>query len=53
MSYFYAALPILLVLALTLFFKRGSHQAGFAGWLAGILIAVLAFGLNWQVFWVS
>ena len=53
MSYFYAALPILLVLALMLFFKRGSHQAGFAGWLAGIVIAVLAFGLNWQVFWVS
>mgnify|MGYP001166116059 CR=1 FL=1 len=53
MSYLYAAIPILLVLALMLFFKRGSHQAGFAGWLAGIVIAVLAFGLNWQVFWVS
>lgn len=53
MSYLYAALPILLVLALMLFFKRGSHQAGFAGWLAGIVVAVLVFGLNWQVFWVS
>ncbi len=53
MNYLYAALPILLVLALMLFFKRGSHQAGFAGWLAGIVVAALAFGLNWDVFWVS
>ena len=53
MTYLYAALPILLVLVLMLFFKRGSHEAGFAGWLAGIAVAVLVFGLNWQVFWVS
>lgn len=53
MLYLYAALPILLVLALMLFFRRGSHQAGFAGWLAGIVIAFLAFGLNFSVLWVS
>ena len=52
MSYL-AALPILLVLALMLFFRRGSHQAGFAGWLAGIAVAFLFFGLNWKVLWVS
>jgi lactate permease len=53
MLYLYASLPILLVLALMLFFHRGSHQAGFAGWLAGIAIAFLAFGLNFSVLWVS
>jgi lactate permease len=53
MHYLLAALPILLVLALMLFFHRGSHQAGFAGWLAGIAIAFLAFGLNLSVLWVS
>ena len=53
MSYLYAALPILLVLALMLFLRRGSHEAGFAGWLAGIAIAFLFFGLNGQVLWVS
>jgi len=53
MRYFYASLPILLVLALMLFFRRGSHQAGFAGWLAGIVVAFLFFGLNYSVLWVS
>ena len=53
MSYLFAALPILLVLALMLFFRRGSHQAGFAGWLAGIAVAFLFFGLNGKVLWVS
>ncbi len=53
MNYLYAILPILLVLALMLFFHRGSHQAGFAGWLAGIAVAFLFFGLNGQVLWVS
>jgi lactate permease len=53
MNYLYAFLPILLVLLLMLIFRRGSHEAGLAGWLCGILIAALAFGLDWQVFWVS
>ena len=53
MSYLLASLPILLVLALMLFFRRGSHQAGFAGWAAGLLVAFLFFGLNWSVLWVS
>ena len=53
MSYLLASLPILLVLALMLVFRRGSHQAGFAGWLAGIVVAFAAFGLNFSVLWVS
>lgn len=53
MSYLFAALPILLVLALMLFFRRGSHEAGFGGWLAGLLVAFFIFGLNWSVLWVS
>ena len=53
MNYLLSAVPILLVLALMLFFHRGSHQAGFAGWLAGIAVAFLFFGLNGSVLWVS
>lgn len=53
MNLFLAALPILLVLALMLFFRRGSHEAGGVGWLAGIAVAFLFFGLNGQVLWVS
>ena len=53
MIYLLAVLPILIVLALMLVFRAGSHQAGFVGWLAGLVIAVFFFGLNWQVFWVS
>ena len=53
MAYLYASLPILFVLVLMLVLRRGSHEAGFIGWLAGIGIAFLFFGLNWQVFWVS
>ena len=53
MAYLYASLPILFVLVLMRVLRRGSHEAGFIGWLAGIGIAFLFFGLNWQVFWVS
>ncbi len=53
MEFLLALLPILLVLLLMLAFRAGSHVAGFGGWLAGILIAIFAFGLNFQVFWVS
>ena len=48
-----AFVPILLVLLLMLVFRWGSAQAGLAGWCCEILVALLAFGLNWQVFWVS
>jgi len=53
MTYLLAVLPILIVLVLMLAFRAGSHQAGLVGWLAGIVIAIFFFGLNWQVFWVS
>ena len=53
MTALYALIPILVVLLLMLIFKLGSYLAGLAGWLAGLLIAALAFGLNWQVLWIS
>ncbi len=48
-----ALIPILVVLVLMLLLRLGSHWAGMAGWVAGLLVAVLFFGLNWPVFWVS
>lgn len=48
-----ALIPILVVLLLMLIFRLGSHFAALAGWAAAILVGVLAFGLTWQVFWVS
>ena len=48
-----ALIPILLVMLLMLVFRWSSWLAGLAGWVSGILVALLAFGLNWQVFWVS
>lgn len=48
-----AFLPILIVLLLMLVFRWGSPLAGLAGWVSGLLVAVFAFGLNWQVLWVS
>jgi lactate permease len=53
MSYFLAFLPILLILVLMAGFHWSGQKAGPAGWAAGLLIAFIAFGLNWQVFWVS
>ncbi len=53
MQYFLAFLPILIVLALMLILHWGGQRAGPAGWLAGILVAALAFGLTPQVLWVS
>ena len=53
MRYLLAALPILFVLGLMILRRWGGQRAGPAGWLAGGLIALLAFGLNWQVLWVS
>jgi len=48
-----AFIPILLVLLLMLVFRWSSAWAGLAGWCCELLVALLAFGLNWQVFWVS
>ncbi|NPV75537.1 MAG: L-lactate permease [Anaerolineae bacterium] len=53
MNYFLAFFPILLILALMLGFRWGGHLAGLAGWLAGVLIATLFFGMTFQVWWVS
>ena len=53
MNFLLALLPILTVLTLMLVFRTGSHQAGFAGWAVGLVIAFLAFGLDGQVLWVS
>ncbi len=41
-----AAFPILLILALMLGWHWNSARAGVAGWLAGLIIAGLAFGAN-------
>jgi lactate permease len=53
MNYLLAALPILLVLFLMIALNWGGQRAGACGWIAGLLIAALAFGLNWPVLWVS
>lgn len=53
MIIFLALLPILIVLVLMLVFRAGSHIAGMAGWVAGLVVAFFAFGLNWDVLWVS
>lgn len=53
MSALLALIPILVVLLLMLAFRLGSQWAGMAGWAAGLLVALIAFGLTWQVFWVS
>lgn len=53
MQFFLAAFPILIVLILMLVFHWGGQQAGPAGWLAGLIIAALAFGLTFDAFWVS
>lgn len=53
MNYFLAALPILVVLVLMIALRWGSQRAGPAGWLVGLGIAALAFGLTVDVLWVS
>lgn len=53
MRYLLAALPILIVLALMLLARWGGQRAGPAGWLAGVVVAALAFGLTPDVLWVS
>jgi len=48
-----ALIPILLVLLLMLFLRWSSPLAGLAGWLCGLVVAYVAFGLNWPILWVS
>lgn len=50
---FAAALPILLLLVLMTVFKWGGTKAGPASWLAGLVISLVLFGLNMDVFLVS
>lgn len=52
-DYLLAAAPILVVLVIMMVFRVGGQYAGPIGLLTGILVASLAFGLNWQVLWVS
>lgn len=53
MSFLLAVVPILVVLVLMLFLRWGSPRAGLAGWLTTVVLGLLAFGLNWPVFWVA
>ncbi len=53
LDYLLAATPILVVLVIMMVFRVGGQYAGPIGLLTGILVASLAFGLNWQVLWVS
>lgn len=53
LDYLLAAAPILVVLVIMMVFRVGGQYAGPIGLLTGILVASLAFGLNWQVLWVS
>jgi lactate permease len=53
MHYFLAILPILIVLCLMIFLRWGGQRAGPIGWACCALVASLAFGLGWKVFWVS
>lgn len=53
MTYLLAALPILLVLGVMIFLNWNGQRAGALGWVAGLAVAGLAFGLNWPVLWVS
>jgi lactate permease len=53
MFYFLAFLPILLILVLMAGFRWSGQKAGPVGWVAGVVIAIFVFGMNWQVFWVS
>lgn len=49
MEYFLAALPIVILLILMVILRMGGHVAGPISLAAGILVGLLAFGLNGQV----
>ena len=51
--YLAAALPILAVLALMVGWGWGGQKAGPAGWLIGLAVGWAAFGLTFEVWWVS
>ncbi len=53
MTYFLTVLPLLSVLGLMILLRWGGQRAGPAGWLAGLIIALLFFGLNGSILWVS
>ncbi len=53
LQYLLALFPILLLLGLMVIFRWGAQKAGPASWLAGVLVAALAFGLTGGVLWVS
>ena len=53
MIYLLAALPILIVLTVMAGLRWGGQRAGPVGWLAGLVVAGLAFGLTPQIFVVS
>jgi lactate permease len=51
--YVLAGLPILVVIGVMIRLRWGGQHAGPLGWVVGLLVAVLAFGLTFNVFWVS
>jgi lactate permease len=53
MEAIFATIPIVLVLLTMTVLRKGSALAGLVGWIAGLVVALVCFGLNWQVLWVS
>ena len=53
MNFLLAFLPILTVLIVMTLLRWGGQRAGPLGWAVGLLVALIFFGLNPQVFWVS
>jgi lactate permease len=51
--YVLAGLPLLVVVGVMVRLRWGGQRAGPLGWLVGLLVAVLAFGLTFDAFWVS
>ena len=53
MAIFLAAFPIGVVLLLMVTLRWSGQRAGPVGWIVGIAVAWLAFGLTPQVAWLS
>jgi len=53
LNYGLALFPILVVLILMTALRWGGQHAGPLGWLMGLYVAFIAFGLNLEIFWVS
>ena len=47
------AIPILVVSFGMLFLSWNSVRAAQAGWISALLVAVIGFGANWQLIWIS